>query len=68
METMIRKVVVVGGGSAGFMAALSLKTKIPRLEVVVIRSKEIGIIGVGEGSAIPFTRTIAACAPRPTAV
>lgn len=52
---MIRKIVIVGGGSAGFMAALSLKIKIPRLEVVVIRSKEIGIIGVGEGSAIPFT-------------
>src|SRR3954468_23320295 len=55
MQTMIRKIVIVGGGSAGFMAALSLKTKIPRLEIVVIRSKEIGIIGVGEGSAIPFT-------------
>jgi len=55
METIIRKIVIVGGGSAGFMAALSLKTKIPRLEIVVIRSKEIGIIGVGEGSAIPFT-------------
>lgn len=55
MQTMIRKVVIVGGGSAGFMAALSLKIKIPRLEIVVIRSKEIGIIGVGEGSAIPFT-------------
>ena len=37
------------------MAALSLKIKIPGLEVMVIRSKEIGIIGVGEGSAIPFT-------------
>ncbi len=55
MQTMIRKIIIVGGGSAGFMAALSLKIKIPRLEVVVIRSKEIGIIGVGEGSAIPFT-------------
>src|SRR5256885_13903494 len=55
MQTAIRKIVIVGGGSAGFMAALSLKKKIPHLEIVVIRSKEIGIIGVGEGSAIPFT-------------
>lgn len=55
---MIRKIVIVGGGSAGFMAALSLKMKIPQLEVLVIRSKEIGIIGVGEGSAVPFTHFI----------
>ena len=52
---MVRKVVVVGGGSAGFMAALGLKVKIPDLRVIVIRSKEIGIIGVGEGSTVPLT-------------
>jgi len=52
---MIRKIIIVGGGSAGFMAALALKTKIPQLDVIVIRSKELGIIGVGEGSAVPFT-------------
>jgi tryptophan halogenase len=52
----IGKVVIVGGGSAGFMAALALKTKLPPLAVVVIRSVEIGIIGVGEGSTPPFTR------------
>ena len=55
---MIRKIIIVGGGSAGFMAALSLKMKIPQLEVIVIRSREIGIIGVGEGSAVPFTQFI----------
>jgi tryptophan halogenase len=47
---MIQKVVVLGGGSAGFMAAIALKFKIPALTVRVIRSKDIGIIGVGEGS------------------
>jgi tryptophan 7-halogenase len=57
-QIMIRKIVIVGGGSAGFMAAVSLKAKIPQLEVVVIRSKEIGIIGVGEGSAVPFSKFI----------
>jgi len=52
---MVRKVVVVGGGSAGFMAALALKVKMPDLRVLVIRSKDIGIIGVGEGSTVPLT-------------
>ena len=52
---MVRKIVVVGGGSAGFLAALSLKVKIPTLRVVVLRSKDIGVIGVGEGSTVPLT-------------
>jgi len=47
---MIRKVTILGGGSAGFMAALALKTKLPQLEINLIRSPELGIIGVGEGS------------------
>lgn len=51
----IRSVIVLGGGSAGFIAALTLKAKHPNLSVTVIRSKEIGIIGVGEGTtpAVP---------------
>ena len=52
---MVQKIVVLGGGSAGFMAALSLKVKVPGLRVVVIRSREIGIIGVGEGSTASLT-------------
>ena len=52
---MVRKVVVVGGGSAGFLAALALKVKIPDLRVLVVRSRDIGIIGVGEGSTVPLT-------------
>src|SRR5687767_6967268 len=53
---MVQKVIVLGGGSAGFMAAAALKTKAPWLRVVVIRSKDIGIIGVGEGSTVVLTR------------
>ena len=37
------------------MAALALRLKLPKLQVVVIRSKEIGIIGVGEGSTGTLT-------------
>ncbi|HEV7866616.1 MAG TPA: tryptophan halogenase family protein [Chthoniobacteraceae bacterium] len=47
---MIERVVVLGGGSAGFLAALTLKTRLPALSVRLIRSPEIAIIGVGEGS------------------
>lgn len=46
----IKKITVVGGGTAGFVAALILKVRFPQTEISVIRSKKIGIIGVGEGS------------------
>src|SRR2546421_9059716 len=54
----IQCIIVLGGGSAGFLAALALKTKMPDLRVTVIRSKEIGIIGVGEGSTIGLTNML----------
>src|SRR4051812_36025523 len=53
---MIQNVIVLGGGSAGLIAALTLKRKLPQLNVRVIRSAEIGIIGVGEGTTAAFPR------------
>jgi tryptophan halogenase len=50
---MISNVLVLGGGSAGFIAAITLKRVLPHLAVTIVRSPEIGIIGVGEGTT-PF--------------
>ena len=46
----LNKISIVGGGTAGWVAALILKTRFPLLTIEVVRSKKIGIIGVGEGS------------------
>ncbi len=44
------KIVIVGGGTAGWMAANLLANKWKNSEICLIESKQIGIIGVGEGS------------------
>ena len=53
---MIRNIIVLGGGSAGFIAAIALKRKLPHLKVTVLRSADIGVIGVGEGTTQFFPR------------
>ncbi len=50
---MVKSVLIVGGGSAGFITAIALKTHLPGLKLKVVRSKEIGVIGVGE-STVPY--------------
>lgn len=47
----IKRIVVVGGGSAGWMAAAVLSTYVGQgTSVRVVESEEIGIVGVGEAS------------------
>jgi tryptophan 6-halogenase len=53
----IRKIVIVGGGTAGWMAAMILANSLVRkgVEITVVESPAVGIIGVGEGST-PWLR------------
>ena len=54
MSEQIQSILVLGGGSAGLIAAISLKRKIPHVNVTLLRSSDIGIIGVGEGTTPNF--------------
>ena len=53
----LRRIVIVGGGSAGWMTALTFaRSLIDRgVEITVVESPAVGIIGVGEGST-PWLR------------
>jgi tryptophan halogenase len=46
---IVKKICVVGAGTAGLISAIILKKRL-NVEIDVIYSKNIGIIGVGEGS------------------
>ena len=58
---MIKKLIVVGGGTAGLISAMILKTRLPLLEIEIIKSDQIGIIGVGEGTTEHFKEFMNVC-------
>ena len=45
-----RSIGILGGGTAGYMAAIALRTRRPELNVTLIESSSIPIIGVGEAT------------------
>ena len=45
-----KKLVIVGGGTAGWLTALVANAAFKQHEIVLVESSEIGILGAGEGS------------------
>lgn len=52
----IEKIVILGGGSAALLAATAFARHLPHVQVVMVRSSKIGIIGVGEGTIATIGR------------
>lgn len=50
MKNKIKKIIIVGGGSAGWMSAAILSNEFPDKEIAVVESPDIPIIGVGEST------------------
>lgn len=55
MSTEVRRVVIAGGGTAGWIAAAALSRQLGSLlEITLIESEQIGIVGVGESTVPPM--------------
>jgi tryptophan halogenase len=50
MSKPINKIVIVGGGSAGWMTAATLIQRLPGREVVLIEDPNTPTVGVGEST------------------
>ena len=51
---MKKEIVVVGGGTAGWLTALFANKYLPEQNITVVASEEIGILGAGEGTVPNF--------------
>ena len=59
MGSSIQRVVIVGGGTAGWLSACLIAAKRPNLSVTLVESPDIPTIGVGEGTWPTMRETLA---------
>jgi len=63
---MIKKIIILGGGTSGWLSAAYLRNQIPEaVEIQLIESSSVGIIGVGEGTQPYTTEFLRQCGLQP---
>lgn len=51
----VRKVVIADGGTAGWVAAMTLSSQFSKLlDITLVESEDIGTVGVGESTVPPI--------------
>jgi len=50
MKNTIKRIIIVGGGSAGWMSAAALSNEFPDKEIAVVESPDVPTVGVGEST------------------
>lgn len=59
MNTAVSRIVIVGGGTAGWLAACRIAAAAPSLSVTLVESPDVATIGVGEGTWPTMRGTLA---------
>lgn len=54
-----KSIAIIGGGTAGWFTALMIKNYHPHLNILLVESEEIGILGAGEGTTPHFIDLLA---------
>lgn len=54
----MKKIIVLGGGTAGWLTALYANQQFPNDKIILIESSKIGILGAGEGSVPILVRLL----------
>ena len=54
----MKKIIVLGGGTAGWLTSLMVREFYPDFDITLIESAEIGILGAGEGTVPHFVELL----------
>ena len=57
----MKKILIVGGGTAGLVSALIIKARFSKLQVDLVKSENIPIVGVGEGTTEHWKEFMECC-------